>query len=269
MTNSNDNRPRTRPYAVGYGKPPETRRFQKGQSGNPNGRPRKTKTPIEPVAATKFDHGVLAETQRLIKLRENGRHIELPVGRAIIRSLYVAAVKGDIKAQRICVDLESQAQARYEASQLGLLMAAIDYKDDWTVEFAECDRRGEPRPDPVPHPDDIIVDPQTGAVIINGPLTEDERAVWHEHQQRRVACHNALESLNSEINQTTEPYEVERLRREIARLAYMHDLLMLLAPDEEIRRKPGFNLREWQKNHPALQRALENQQNRKKRAKSR
>src|SRR5438270_9648456 len=30
----------TRDYAVGYGKPPVETRFQKGQSGNPEGRPR-------------------------------------------------------------------------------------------------------------------------------------------------------------------------------------------------------------------------------------
>lgn len=29
-------------YDVGYGKPPEKTRFQKGESGNPNGRPKKT-----------------------------------------------------------------------------------------------------------------------------------------------------------------------------------------------------------------------------------
>src|SRR5260370_19857539 len=33
-----------RDYAVGYGKPPTETRFQKGQSGNPGGRPRRTKT---------------------------------------------------------------------------------------------------------------------------------------------------------------------------------------------------------------------------------
>jgi hypothetical protein len=34
----------SRDYAVGYGKPPIENRFQKGQSGNPGGRPRRTKT---------------------------------------------------------------------------------------------------------------------------------------------------------------------------------------------------------------------------------
>jgi len=37
-----DDQPRD--YAVGYGKPPVGTRFQKGQSGNPEGRPRGTKS---------------------------------------------------------------------------------------------------------------------------------------------------------------------------------------------------------------------------------
>jgi hypothetical protein len=38
-------------YAVGYGKPPKTTRFKKGQSGNPGGRPRKTGAPQVDVEA--------------------------------------------------------------------------------------------------------------------------------------------------------------------------------------------------------------------------
>ncbi len=34
----------SRDYTVGYGKPPVENRFQKGQSGNPGGRRRGTKT---------------------------------------------------------------------------------------------------------------------------------------------------------------------------------------------------------------------------------
>ena len=38
MTHDNEN------YEVGYGKPPKANQFQKGQSGNPSGRPKKMKS---------------------------------------------------------------------------------------------------------------------------------------------------------------------------------------------------------------------------------
>jgi hypothetical protein len=43
------------PYEVGYGKPPQAYQFKRGQSGNPNGQPRKTKSGQTDVA------GILGE----------------------------------------------------------------------------------------------------------------------------------------------------------------------------------------------------------------
>jgi Family of unknown function (DUF5681) len=40
MENMNENN-ETQDYEVGYGKPPKTSQFKKGESGNPSGRPKK------------------------------------------------------------------------------------------------------------------------------------------------------------------------------------------------------------------------------------
>jgi hypothetical protein len=47
-----------RDYEVGYRKPPVGRRFQKGQSGNPSGRPKSAKS-APPLLVRKFDEQVL------------------------------------------------------------------------------------------------------------------------------------------------------------------------------------------------------------------
>lgn len=39
-----------KPYAIGYRKPPQGKKFTKGQSGNPAGRPRKTTMDEIPVS---------------------------------------------------------------------------------------------------------------------------------------------------------------------------------------------------------------------------
>lgn len=51
-------------YTVGYGKPPRHTRFQKGQSGNPRGRPK---------GARGLKADLRAELSERVRVTENGR----------------------------------------------------------------------------------------------------------------------------------------------------------------------------------------------------
>ena len=55
------------------------------------------------------------------------------------------------------------------------LRAAVEGKEYWAAVFAECDRRGIDRPEPVPHPDDVVIDYQTGEVRIKGPVMTEQK----------------------------------------------------------------------------------------------
>jgi len=79
-------------YEVGFGKPPKHTQFQPGQSGNPNGRPKRTKN-----AETLLDQ-ILSKT---IRITENGTPRTLTMAQAFIQSLVTDAVKGKADARRM------------------------------------------------------------------------------------------------------------------------------------------------------------------------
>jgi hypothetical protein len=78
-----------RDYEVGYGKPPKTSRFKRGQSGNPKGRPKGRRN-----LATEFK----TELSKLVTVRENGESRRVSKRVAILKSLLAKALSGDVKA---------------------------------------------------------------------------------------------------------------------------------------------------------------------------
>ena len=77
--------------AVGYGRPPLETRFKKGQSGNPQGRPRRSNT-LRAIAAR-----VLGEIQRLPNRSKGGRVLYSTL-EVIIMALKQRAASGDPRA---------------------------------------------------------------------------------------------------------------------------------------------------------------------------
>lgn len=84
-----------REYGVGYGKPPLETRFQKGQSGNPGGRPRGTKT----LAA------LLAEALSRRSGFPNPDGSWMTQAEAIFATLVGQAAGPDLKAKRLLFDI--------------------------------------------------------------------------------------------------------------------------------------------------------------------
>jgi hypothetical protein len=73
----------------GHGRPPKHGQFQKGQSGNPRGRPKQ-------VSSFKAD--LAAELQEKLSLTENGKERKISKQRAFCKTLVAAAIKKDIRA---------------------------------------------------------------------------------------------------------------------------------------------------------------------------
>ena len=175
--------------AVGYGNPPPEHRFRKGKSGNPGGRPRRAKVKPREVntgfgmkAAEEF---LRMEAYRPVMLREGEQVIELPAIQAVFRAMGVSAMKGNRFAQKTLAEMVGKMEAEHYASKFELFGNMVEYKHKWDQEIERCRKAGLPEPEPIPHPDDIILDPDTGEVKIMGPKTKEQKAHYDLSIARR------------------------------------------------------------------------------------
>ena len=123
-------------YAVGYGKPPLETRFPKGQSGNPGGRPRGTKT----LAV------LLAEALSRRSGFANPDGSWMTQAEAIFATLVGQAAGPDLKAKRLLFDILvklQRANLRWPQDHLPEIQCGDSEDNAGAVVAAEMDRLAE------------------------------------------------------------------------------------------------------------------------------
>ncbi|MEO5951645.1 MAG: DUF5681 domain-containing protein [Chloroflexia bacterium] len=158
-------------YAVGYGKPPIDKRFQKGTSPNPNGRPVGSKNKETPDTFSKM---LQEEASRFIEVREKGKATKMKTNRAIMRQVLIAAANGNLKAQKLALEIISKDENRRAAENAQRFDAADDFKKWWAEDSKRRKLRGEPEPNFRFHPDNFHLDYANGTVTYLG-LTPDQK----------------------------------------------------------------------------------------------
>jgi len=166
-------------YQVGYAKPPVHSRFQPGRSGNPRGRPKgaRNRPTLPGPREEKLKHLILEEAYRPVTVKDGDNQVTIPMAQAVLRSVAVNAAKGSHRAQRHFADLVSGTERNRKRESDEFLQAAIEYKCGWEAELERRERLGIAAPDPIPHPDDVVVTLHDGTVRFKGPVTKEDKTL--------------------------------------------------------------------------------------------
>jgi hypothetical protein len=181
---------RPRPgYEVGYAKPPVATRFTAGRSGNPKGRPRGTKKP--PPAPPSLNEErlkaiIMEEAYRTVQVNDASGPLSIPMAQAIVRSMAVHAAKGHQRSQRLFTELLGTTERDRKRQNDEWLDVALTYKIEWERELERRKRLGIVGPEPLPHPDHVVIDMRNGTAAIRGPSTKEEKAKWDELAARKA-----------------------------------------------------------------------------------
>lgn len=113
--------------SIGYGQPPRSTRFRKGQSGNPRGRPKNRHRDIP------YD----AVLGQMVTMRENGKERRVTAAEAFLLQLTQKGLAGDSSAARDALEaIEAARSARGESEQKidTLVLRVVDSGVDVIIE---------------------------------------------------------------------------------------------------------------------------------------
>lgn len=125
----------SRDYKVGFGKPPEHTRFQKGRSGNPGGRAKpKPRKPFI-TAPEEVRQMLIDALEEEISVVENGRKRKMPAIVAIIKQLTVKAVKGDFRTAKFLAETYKKAVNDDEEARIAIMRTLMQREEEREAEY--------------------------------------------------------------------------------------------------------------------------------------
>jgi hypothetical protein len=121
-----------RDYEVGYGRPPRHTRFEPGRSGNPRGRPSRSKN-LSTLLSEALSEPVIVV--------ENGRRRTIDKRRAIVTQFVNRSAKGEIKAFQVLLPILRDMEGRADHGSAD--PAAFTEPDQQIIERIKTRLRGE------------------------------------------------------------------------------------------------------------------------------
>jgi hypothetical protein len=156
-------------------------------------------------------------------MNDGKKRVTMPVIEAMVRSLAVNAVRGQLRSQQLFTKLLAETEQRRRLQKMQSLETAVDYKFYWGKELERRKALGIAGPEPLPHPDDVPIDVRTGEVSIVGPATKQEKAEWDYFD-------NCVEEIDREIERLTNQLKVIRIKN-------LRDLIEVQIADQRSHRE--------------------------------
>ncbi len=127
-------------YKVGYGKPPRHSRFRPGQSGNPSGRPRRSRN---------IDTIMREALYQTVQITRDGKTVRVPAFMALLLRVMKGGLEGDprstasvLKIAMLLHDIQSRQAAQGDDGDAGASAPLEEVDKEVLRHFAELVRDG-------------------------------------------------------------------------------------------------------------------------------
>lgn len=115
---------------------------------------------------------------RIVEIKEGGQRIGIEAARAIVRSVAIGAMQGDLRKQKLVLQIAAAAEQSSKADRAESIKFVTFYKAKFDPIFSAAAKAGKAEPEQLPHPDHLGIDLTTGEMIITGPLTLPDKQQW-------------------------------------------------------------------------------------------
>jgi len=165
-------------YDVGYGKPPEDFKFEKGKSGNPKGRPKGSKNKNPLIKPDQFNHFFSQSMQSPVSDNDETEEPTKTVYIALLDKLKELAFGGDLKAIQFLIKTSHTIDYAERLRSEKIVEKMHEYKVITTMEIKRRQYQGYSIDHILPHPDHVHIDLKNCEVFIRGPSNKKEKNLW-------------------------------------------------------------------------------------------